>query len=95
MLQHANCAISHSIWVPMMPTVGLKILCKPAGFLLALLLDRCLFVDFPVFNDYFEHELSFSWEEQHRRLIGQGHDPDSPDNERTQLPKSGSSGAAG
>ena len=38
-------------------------LCRPrrAGFLLALLTERCLFVDFDVFHSFFTHELDFGW----------------------------------
>lgn len=66
-----------------------------AGFLLALLLDRCLYIDFPLFNDYFVHELNFNWGDHRARFLGHGHDPDSAENEPLQLPQSGSSTAAG
>ena len=66
-----------------------------AGFLLALVLDRCIFVDFSIFNDYFQHKLNFSWKDQRQQLIDQGHDPDSANNKPLQLPQSGTSSAAG
>ena len=54
-----------------------------------------MFVDFPIFNEYFQHELNFSWKDQQQQLIDQGHDPNSADNKPLQLPQSGSSSAAG
>lgn len=66
-----------------------------AGFFLALVLDRCMFVDFPIFNEYFQHELNFSWKDQQQQLIDEGHNPDSGEDKPLQLPRSGSSNAAG
>lgn len=51
-----------------------------AGLLLALMMDRCLFVDFPFFNEYFEHELDFSWERHAERLLAHGHNVTAPEN---------------
>lgn len=46
-----------------------------AGFLLALLTERCLFVDVPPFGAFFRHELDFRWERHRERLAAAGHDP--------------------
>jgi hypothetical protein len=46
---------------------------RAAALLLALLTERCLFVDFPFFNSHFAHELDFSWERHAARLLGHGY----------------------
>lgn len=51
-----------------------------AGLLLALLMERCLFVDFHFFNDYFAHELDFSWDRHAERLLAHGHNASLPGN---------------
>ena len=58
------------------------------GFFLALMLDRCLFVDLPFFNNHFAHDLDFNWKHQRERLLSSGHDPDSTAN-RAALPRAG------
>ena len=45
-----------------------------AGFLLALLTERCLFVDFAPFHTFFTHELDFAWERHQTRLAAAAHD---------------------
>ena len=49
-------------------------LCARTGFLLALLTQRCFFVDFSVFHSFFTHELDFSREHHQDRLVAVGHD---------------------
>jgi xyloglucan fucosyltransferase len=51
-----------------------------AAFLVALLTERCLFVDFPFYNTYFAHELDFSWERHSERLLAFGHNASAPEN---------------
>ncbi len=51
-----------------------------AGLLLALLMERCLFVDFHFFNEYFAHELDFSWNRHAARLHAHGHNASLPEN---------------
>ena len=53
--------------------------------LLALLMDRCLFVDFPFFEEYFEHELDFTWSRHARKLLGLGHNVTDPANSPVRL----------
>ena len=47
---------------------------RGTGFFLALLLERCLFVDFPFYNRHFAHELDFSWGSHAERLLRFGYD---------------------
>ncbi|CAL8469681.1 g9222 [Coccomyxa elongata] len=56
------------------------------GFLLALMMDRCLFVDFPFFNKYFDHELDFSWEHHAERLLAHGHNATAPEDAPLMIP---------
>ncbi|BDA51570.1 probable fucosyltransferase 5 [Coccomyxa sp. Obi] len=51
-----------------------------SGLLLALLMERCLFVDFHFFNEYFTHELDFSWDRHAERLLAHGHNASLPEN---------------
>ena len=51
-----------------------------AAFILALLTERCLFVDFPFYNTHFEQELDFSWANHKKRLMALGHDVTAPEN---------------
>ena len=44
-----------------------------AAFLLALLTERCLFIDFPFYNTHFTHELDFNWERHAQRLLSHGY----------------------
>lgn len=37
-------------------------------------MERCLFIDFPFYDDFFEPELDFSWGNHHDRLLAAGHD---------------------
>lgn len=60
--------------------------CGCVGFLLALLMERCLFVDFPFFNKYFEHELDFSWANHYERLLKFGHNATAPENIAQRIP---------
>jgi hypothetical protein len=47
----------------------------PAGFLLALITERCFFIDFPLYHKLFAPDLDFSWERHAARLRGSfGHD---------------------
>lgn len=57
-----------------------------AGLFLALLLDRCLFMDFPFYNKHFAHELDFSWAAHRARLLDFGHDPNATQNRPERLP---------
>lgn len=57
-----------------------------AGLLLALMMDRCLFVDFPFFNKYFDHELDFSWKRHAKRLLSHGHNATAPENMADRIP---------
>lgn len=57
-----------------------------AGFMLALMMDRCLFVDFPFFNKYFDHELDFSWKRHAKRLLAHGHNATAPENIAERIP---------
>lgn len=59
---------------------------RAAGFVLALLMERCYFVDFPFFNDYFEHELDFSWARHEQRLMAHGHNLTDPANAPMAMP---------
>lgn len=43
-------------------------------------MERCLFVDFPFFNSYFEHHLDFSWSHHVDHLIARGHNLTAPQN---------------
>lgn len=47
---------------------------------MALLTDRCLFVDFPFFTKHLEHTLEFSWAKHAARLLGLGHNTTAPEN---------------
>ena len=47
-----------------------------AGFLLALLTDRCFFIHFDFYHASFVPELDFTWATQKRRLLAFGHDVD-------------------
>lgn len=60
------------------------ILC--AGLLLALMMDRCLFVEFPFFNKFFDHELDFSWKRHAKRLLAHGHNATAPENVPDRIP---------
>lgn len=60
-----------------------------AGFLLALITDRCLFVDFAFYEDLFQPDLDFSWKHHVERLLAQGHNPRKPPNEPKRLPGTG------
>ena len=57
-----------------------------AGLMLALMMDRCLFVDFPFFNKYFEHELDFSWKRHAKRLLAHGHNATASGNMAERIP---------
>ena len=92
---YVNACLKSEFLYPVCYTGLTKCDVNAAGFLLALVLDRCMFVDFPIFNVYFQHELNFSWKDQQQQLIDQGHDPNSADNKPLQLPQSGTSSAAG
>ncbi|BDA47122.1 probable galactoside 2-alpha-L-fucosyltransferase [Coccomyxa sp. Obi] len=59
------------------------------GLLLALITDRCLFVDFAFYEDLFQPDLDFSWNHHVERLLAQGHDPNKPPNEPRRLPGTG------
>jgi len=48
--------------------------------MLALLMERCLFVDFPFFNMHFEHDLDFDWDRHAARLLALGHNASAPEN---------------
>ena len=61
-------------------------LCFHAGFFLALLLERCFFVDFPFYNQHFAHELDFSWAHHQERLLRFGHDPNATENQPERVP---------
>lgn len=52
---------------------GAACLC-PAGFLLALLTERCFFIEFPFYEKSFAPGVDFSWARQSRRLQAAGHD---------------------
>ena len=56
------------------------------GFFLALLLERCLFVDFPFFNRHFAHELDFSWGVHAERLLRFGHDANATEHQPQRVP---------
>ncbi len=56
------------------------------GFFLALLLERCFFVDFPFYNKHFAHELEFSWKQHEQRLLDFGHDPNATENQPERIP---------
>ena len=56
------------------------------GLFLALLLERCLFVDFPFYNQHFAHELDFSWTHHRERLLRFGHDPNATENQPERIP---------
>lgn len=56
------------------------------GLFLALLLERCLFVDFPFYNQHFAHELDFSWAHHKERLLESGHDPNATENQPERIP---------
>lgn len=45
-----------------------------AGFLIALLTERCFFIDFPFFHRAFAPDLDFSWAAHSQRLAAFGHD---------------------
>ena len=62
------------------------ILCSHAGFFLALLLERCLFVDFPFYNQHFAHELDFNWAHHQECLLRFGHDPNATENQPERVP---------
>ena len=47
-----------------------------AGFLLALLTERCFFIHFDFYHRSFAPELDFTWATQKRRLLAFGHDVD-------------------
>lgn len=57
-----------------------------AGLLLALITERCLFVDFAFYEDFFQPDLNFSWTPHVERLRAHGHDPTKPPNEPKPLP---------
>ncbi|BDA47125.1 probable galactoside 2-alpha-L-fucosyltransferase [Coccomyxa sp. Obi] len=48
------------------------------GLLLALITDRCLFIDFAFYEDFFQPDLDFSWKHHAERLVAHGHDPTKP-----------------
>ena len=56
------------------------------GFFLALLLERCFFVDFPFYNHHFAHELDFSWRRHQQRLLTFGHDPNATESQPERIP---------
>ena len=56
------------------------------GFFLALLLERCLFVDFPFYNQHFAHELDFSWGHHADRLLRFGHDANATEHQPQRVP---------
>ena len=60
--------------------------CCTAGLLLALMMDRCLFVEFPFFNKFFDHELDFSWKRHAKRLLAHGHNATEPKNIPERIP---------
>lgn len=37
-------------------------------------MERCLFVDYPFYEDFFEPDLDFSWARHKERLLAAGHD---------------------
>jgi hypothetical protein len=49
-------------------------------------MERCLFVDFPFFNKYFDHELDFSWKNHAKRLLEHGHNASAPENIPERIP---------
>jgi len=57
-----------------------------AGLFLALLLDRCLFIDYPLYCDYFTHELDFNWTRHQQHLAALGQDPNSQEHAPRTLP---------
>ena len=48
--------------------------CLPAGFLLAILTERCFFIDFSFYEKSFAPGLDFSWTRQTQRLLAFGYD---------------------
>ncbi|CAK0786745.1 hypothetical protein CVIRNUC_009959 [Coccomyxa viridis] len=56
------------------------------GLFLALLLERCLFVDFPFYNRHFAHELDFSWAHHAERLLHFGHDANATEHQPQRVP---------
>ena len=48
--------------------------CACAGLLMALLTERCLFVNFPFYQKAFAPELDFDWGRHQQRLLSFGHD---------------------
>ena len=56
------------------------------GLFLALLLERCLFVDFPFYNRHFAHELDFSWARHAERLLHFGHDANVTEHQPQRVP---------
>ena len=56
------------------------------GFFLALLLERCFFVDFPFYNQHFAHEPDFNWKHHQQRLLGFMHDPNATENRPERVP---------
>jgi xyloglucan fucosyltransferase len=46
---------------------------RRTGFLLALVTERCFFIDFPFYHRTFVPELDFSWEAHVKRLAAHGH----------------------
>lgn len=45
-----------------------------AGLLMALLTERCLFINFPFYHKAFASELDFDWGRHQQRLLSFGHD---------------------
>ena len=56
------------------------------GLFLALLLERCLFVDFPFYNRHFAHELDFSWARHAERLLHFGHNANATEHQPQRVP---------
>ena len=48
--------------------------CVLPGLLMALLTERCLFINFPFYHKTFLSEVDFSWEHHTQRLMSFGHD---------------------
>ena len=48
--------------------------CMVTGLLMALLTERCLFINFPFYHKTFLSEVDFDWGHHSQRLLSFGHD---------------------